>query len=161
MGLVVRTTEQLNELFNKIIEDIENGSPLHKSIKANKTSNKTFYDMVDNDEERKKRYVRACELRADKLFEECLDIVDCEDNDVSIDRDGNERINNDVIARDRLRFDARRWMAGKLHPAKYSDKLVLQGDRDNPLVPLLNEQQINDKLIEKMEQLKELGLKND
>ncbi|HEY5808152.1 MAG TPA: hypothetical protein VIT67_09310, partial [Povalibacter sp.] len=33
------------------------------------------------------------------------------------------RIDHDVIARSRLRVDARKWYAGKLHPKKYGDKV--------------------------------------
>lgn len=74
------------------------------------------------------QYTRAREQRADNIFEEILDIVDCEDNDIIIDENGNQRANNDVIQRDRLRVDARKWMLGKMSPKKYGDKLDITTD---------------------------------
>lgn len=74
------------------------------------------------------QYARAREQRADNIFEEILDIVDCEDNDIYLDDDGNPRTNHDVIQRDRLRVDARKWMLGKMAPKKYGDKLDITSD---------------------------------
>ena len=38
-----------------------------------------------------------------------------------------------AIARNRLRVDARKWVAAKLKPRTYGDKLELSGDPENPL----------------------------
>ena len=80
------------------------------------------------------QYVRAREAQADALFDEILTISDDGFNDTYTDQDGNVRTNQDVIARSRLRVDARKWMAGKLRPKKYGDKLELSGDPDRPLI---------------------------
>ena len=40
-----------------------------------------------------------------------------------IDKDGNEVVNHNVIQRDRLRVDTRKWYLSKLNPKKYSDKI--------------------------------------
>jgi len=79
------------------------------------------------------QYARAREAQADALFEQILDIADDGKNDTTKDDDGNIRTDHDVIARSRLRVDARKWMAGKLRPKKYGEKLELSGDSDNPL----------------------------
>lgn len=39
-----------------------------------------------------------------------------------------------AVARNRLRMDARKWVASKLKPKKYGDKLALAGDDESPLV---------------------------
>ncbi|MDM1049402.1 hypothetical protein [Sphingobacterium hotanense] len=78
--------------------------------------------------EKHEQYARAREDRADNIFEEILDIVDCEDHDMGIDEKGNPRVNHDVIQRDRLRVDARKWMLGKMQPKKYGDKLDVTSD---------------------------------
>jgi len=74
-----------------------------------------------------KQYARAKELQAEMLADEIVQISDDGENDTYIrrDTDGNqigEEINHDVIARSRLRVDARKWVAAKLLPKKYGDK---------------------------------------
>ncbi|UYW02101.1 hypothetical protein K5I29_04155 [Flavobacterium agricola] len=90
-------------------------------------SNVTFCEWLANDEDLAKQYARACELRAEFLLDEALDIVDDTSNDfVKTDLgDGVvvEKLNPENIQRSRLRFDARKWMIGKLNPKKYGDKI--------------------------------------
>lgn len=71
------------------------------------------------------QYASARERRAENIFEEIIDIVDCEDHDIILDDEGNPRVNHDVIQRDRLRVDARKWMLGKMQPKKYGDRLEI------------------------------------
>lgn len=79
------------------------------------------------------QYARAREIQADALFDEILDIADDGLNDKYVDENGIERTDQDVIARSRLRVDARKWMAGKLRPKKYGDKIELSGDNESPV----------------------------
>lgn len=74
------------------------------------------------------QYARAREQQADSMFDEILDIADDASNDYmeKIDADGGNlgwKENGEAIARSRLRIDARKWMAGKLRPKVYGDKL--------------------------------------
>jgi hypothetical protein len=71
------------------------------------------------------QYARAREAQADALFDEILDIADESANDSYTDENGNERTNQEVVARSKVRIDARKWMAGKLRPKVYGDKLDL------------------------------------
>ena len=73
------------------------------------------------------QYARAREAQADKLVEDILAIADDGSNDTYTDEEGFERTNHDVIARSRLRVDARKWLAGKMAPKKYGDKLEIEG----------------------------------
>lgn len=68
-------------------------------------------------------YARARMDQADFLAEEIVQIADDGLNDTYTDGEGNERTNQDVIARSRLRVDARKWYASKLAPKKYGDKI--------------------------------------
>jgi hypothetical protein len=77
------------------------------------------------------QYVRAREAQADKLAEDILAIADDGSNDTYQTDDG-EVTNHDVIARSRLRVDARKWLAGKMAPKKYGDKLAVGGSDDMP-----------------------------
>jgi len=86
-------------------------------------------------------YVRAREEQADAIFDEILAISDDGRNDwmeKQDDEGGNIgwRENGEAIRRSQLRIDARKWMAGKLRPRKYSDKLQVEhsGDSESPIV---------------------------
>jgi hypothetical protein len=143
------TKEQISIVFNKILNEIEKNKPLYKIVKDVGISSRTFYEWCDNSEQMQKDYMRACEIRADKIFEECLDIVDNKDSDTIV-IDGETKPNFDIIQRNRLQFDARRWMAGKLAPTKYNDKLTVSGDKDNPMVPMLDMSKLSVELLEQI-----------
>jgi hypothetical protein len=69
------------------------------------------------------QYARARESQADHLAEEILQIADDGSNDTYQTENG-EAVNHDVIARSRLRVDTRKWLASKLAPKKYGDKVT-------------------------------------
>jgi hypothetical protein len=75
------------------------GMPSRDSIYAWKSSNKGFSD----------HYNQAVEDRAELLAGEIVEIAD--------DKTGDP-------ARDRLRLDARKWIACKLFPRKYGDRVA-------------------------------------
>jgi hypothetical protein len=82
-----------------------------------------------NDEFRQ-QYARAREYQADTLFDESLEIADDASNDWMLrqNKDGSEAwtLNGEHIQRSRLRVDTRKWMAGKLAPKKYGEKLTTE-----------------------------------
>lgn len=82
-----------------------------------------------------KQYARAREAQADALADEILDIADDGTADTIIGEDGVERINQEVVARSRLRVDARKWYASKLAPKKYGEKIEAthQGPNGGPV----------------------------
>lgn len=63
------------------------------------------------------QYARAKEEQADLMAEDMLDISDHTDEDHTPFTGGN------VVQRDRLRIETRKWLASKLKPKKYGDKL--------------------------------------
>lgn len=73
-------------------------------------------------------YGKAMELRADQMFDECLEIADdTSDDKVVHEMEAGapvETVDREHIARSRLRIDTRKWMAGKMAPKKYGDRLV-------------------------------------
>jgi hypothetical protein len=77
------------------------------------------------------QYARAREAQADHMAEEILQIADDGENDTYKTDDG-DVVNHDVIARSRLRVDARKWLASKLAPKKYGDKIAVGGAGDLP-----------------------------
>lgn len=82
----------------------------------------TVFRWIAAHDEFRNQYARAREAQADTLFEEILDIADDGWNDSYVDDNGTRRTDQEVIARSRLRVDARKWMASKLAPKKYGDR---------------------------------------
>lgn len=97
----------------------------------------TVFKWLSRNEEFAEQYAHAREAQADYIFDEILDIADDATNDwmVRNGEDENEgwEANGEHIQRSKIRIDARKWMAGKLRPKKYSDKVVHAGDPENPL----------------------------
>ena len=85
------------------------------------------------------QYTRAVQIRAIGWSEEIIEISDDGSNDTYIDENGNERTNNEIVARSRIRVDSRKWMLSKVLPKVFGDKLdVNHGVQpDNPLQSLL------------------------
>ena len=70
-------------------------------------------------------YARAKSDQADFMVDEILAIADDGENDYMQRKGENNegwQFNGEHVQRSRLRIDARKWVAGKLRPRKYSDK---------------------------------------
>jgi hypothetical protein len=90
------------------------------------------------------QYARAREAQADALADEILDIADDGLNDSYEDEDGNRRTDYDVIARSKLRVDARKWIASKLKPRVYGDKPMSEEDDEDSVTPVKVEISVKD-----------------
>lgn len=75
-----------------------------------------FYAWLRESEEFRRQYWTARAAAADALVEEMLDLCDeCEED-------------KDCVGKARLQIDTRKWIAAKLQPAKYGDRLDLSGN---------------------------------
>jgi hypothetical protein len=68
------------------------------------------------------QYTRAKEEQADLMCEEMLEIADDGTNDTMI-TDFGLKENKEWTNRSRLRVETRKWLASKLKPKKYGEKL--------------------------------------
>jgi hypothetical protein len=117
------------ELFDEICEKIANGESLRKICKDDKMPNLTsVWKWLNNNEELSKQYARAREEQAETFVDEILDIADNNKDDTFIDEDGKLIINQEVIARSRLRVDSRKWIASKLKPKRFGDYTKIQAE---------------------------------
>lgn len=135
VGAKGNTTKRFEDgIIEDVLAEIASGRSLRSVCSDNgMPSVKTFLGWIKDDEDvLGKQYARACEMRADAIFEEVLEIADDGIND-TYTKDGNEITNHDVIARSRLRVDARKWMLGKMRPKKYGDKVTHVGDETQPI----------------------------
>jgi hypothetical protein len=128
------THEQITEYKKNILYLIAvEGLSLTSLCKRKDTPAKpTVLDWLYEDEKFAIQYARACEKRADKIFDDIITISDSTSEDIIKDEEGNEIINHNVINRDRLRIDARKWMLGKMNPKKYGDRIDITS-KDNEI----------------------------
>lgn len=117
------------EIFDEICVRIAEGESLRKICKDKKMPNiTTVWHWVNNNEALDKQYARAREEQAETLVDEIIDISDEKKDDTYLDEEGNEVINQEVIARSRLRVDARKWVASKLKPKRFGDYTKIQAE---------------------------------
>jgi hypothetical protein len=133
-------TEEKEFILNTIFDIIENGKSLRFALKEVSLSSKTFYEWIESDKEKVKQYARVTELRAEALLDEMFDIVDETSHDTILTEKGNEIPNGEWMQRSRLRYDARKWLIGKLNPKKYGDKIQteLSGEVTTNIISLGN-----------------------
>jgi hypothetical protein len=104
-----RPSDYTQELADRICAQLSDGKSLRSVCKADDMpSTVTVFSWLRTHEEFLNQYTRAKEESADALTDEMLDIAD--------DVEGDSQ-------RDRLRVDTRKWIASKLKPKKYGDKL--------------------------------------
>lgn len=130
------SSEEKTKIFNEIIEIIsKEGKSLRQVLRRkDMPSSQTFYKWIEEDSQKSKQYARACEERADAIFDEILDIADQSTHDKKILDDGKEVVDNEVVQRSRLKIDARKWVLSKMNPKKYGDKMDLTVD-DKRMTP--------------------------
>ena len=135
-------TEYTVELASQICDHIASGLPL-RAIAAmpGMPALSTMMVWLDGRHaEFTEQYARAREAQADKMAEEILSIADEECTMVRADKhgskdddgSGNTEVLFDAtaVARNRLRVDARKWLASKMAPKKYGDKI--QAEHSGP-----------------------------
>ena len=99
---------------------------------------RTVFRWLAANDEFRQQYARAKEEAADALVEDILEIADDGRNDW-MERAGDDAgsgwlLNGEHVQRTKVRIDARKWIAAKLKPKKYGEKVeqTIQGG-DRPL----------------------------
>lgn len=129
------TEERIKEAFDFIIKEIsEECKSLRRTLRDAKEEGeiklptmKLFMQWIKDDEELRNQYAQACEVRADSIFDELIEIADQSNKDLIISDKGLV-VNYEVIQRSRLMIDTRRWMLGKMAPKKYGDSQRVELD---------------------------------
>lgn len=83
----------------------------------------TIFKHLAESKEFAEQYARAREMQMEAMAEEILQIADDGLNDTYETEEGEQRTNQDVIQRSRLRVDTRKWLMSKMAPKKYGDKI--------------------------------------
>jgi len=118
-------------LANAICDRISNGESLNKICRdKNMPGITTVKDKLLEDEVFSAKYAHAREDQADHYADEIIAIADNADPADA--------------AKTRLQIDARKWVASKLKPKKYSEKLAVGGADDMPAINLVISEIDND-----------------
>ena len=120
-----RQSEYTQEVADAICERLSDGESLRAICRDEDMPNKaTVFRWLAANSAFSDQYACAREAQADEMFDDLLSIADDGQNDTYTDSEGRERTDTDVIARSRLRVDARKWMLSKMAPKKYGDKIT-------------------------------------
>ncbi|MNK88055.1 hypothetical protein D3C87_1080050 [compost metagenome] len=125
---MARPSSYAVKVADTICERLAEGKSLNSICASDDMPHKaTVFRWLSSHDEFRDQYARAREAQADVLFDEILDIANTpvEGTKTKLDKDGEvvEISKGDMIEHRRLQIDARKWMAGKLRPKVYGDKL--------------------------------------
>lgn len=124
---------------NAICERIAKGESLRKVLEDDGMPSMSMVMRWLADEghaDFREQYARATESRADKYFDEILEIADTPKAGVKTKTNAKgvvEMTEGDMIDHRRLQVDARKFVVARLAPKKYGDKLELSGDAEHPV----------------------------
>jgi len=91
-------------------------------------SRTVIYEELAANKDFADHYARACDMRADEVFDEIFEIADDGRNDWIETREDDARgwrENGESLRRSQIRIDARKWALARMSPRKYGDKLDL------------------------------------
>ena len=133
-----RPSSFTQHIADVICTRIAEGESLREIVKTEGMPDRvTMYRWLLDNEAFCNQYTRAREEQADTLADEILAISDeSPEVDYIKDKHGNIvdiKIDSGYVAYQRQRIDARKWVAAKLKPKKYSENLKLSGDAENPV----------------------------
>jgi len=115
-----------------ICERIANGESLKAICEDEGMPSKSLvFEWLGQDADFVDRYARAREAQADAVFDDILTIADDGLNDWMERKNADGANigwmeNGEALRRSQLRIEARKWMAGKLRPKKYGDKVDVE-----------------------------------
>ena len=116
--------EKKEKAIQFILTELSIGKSLRQILENNDElpARKTLYEWLASDKEVSQHYANTCEVRAESIFDEMIDIADDTSND-TIHLESGEKANSEWINRSRLRIDTRKWILSKMNPKKYGDKM--------------------------------------
>lgn len=122
-----RPSSYTTELADAICDRIAEGESLRAICRGeDMPAMSTVFRWLATDEAFAEQYARAREEQAEALADEIVSISD--EAEVVTKQQGEDvvlALDPTAVARNRLRVDARKWVAAKLKPKKYGDKVDL------------------------------------
>jgi len=109
---------------DRICEALSQGQSLRKAAAAEGVSHVTVLQWIRDIPGFSDQYARAREAGWALLADELVEIADDSSGDSYQDEDGKIRVDQEVVARSRLRLDTRKWLLSKMLPKVYGDKVT-------------------------------------
>lgn len=129
------TVEERRQIALAICARVANGEYLGKICKEpGMPHTQTFWNWRNEDAVVFAAYAHAQEARAERLADQVVEVADEKPNHF-IDDKGRERIDPGSVAHQKLRMDARKWVAAKLLPKRYGERIELGGKLTHEVVP--------------------------
>lgn len=134
MADVGRPTIYSQELADEICRQIATSSISLRTLcaKEGMPDVSTILRWRNTNKEFCEQYARAKEEQADFMAEEMLEIADDGSNDTLMTEKG-EIENKEWTNRSKLRVETRKWLASKLKPKKYSEKLQVDNNHSGSI----------------------------
>lgn len=143
---MARPSKYTNAVADRICERLSDGESLQSICLSERMPSKsTVFRWLRQYASFRDQYARAREAQADAIADEILDIADEECTTVRADKhkssdddgEGNTEVVFDSVAvqRNKLRIDARKWLASKLRPKVYGERPDPIQD-DTPVLPV-------------------------
>lgn len=135
---VGRPTDYCQEVVSTICERLVEGESLRAICRdPSMPGISTVFQWLSQYKEFQDQYARAREEQAETLAAEIIDIADEGEHKSLVAGDGETIVvfDSTAVARNRLRVDARKWVASKLKPKVYGDRQAIQhtGAEDGPI----------------------------
>lgn len=133
-----RPSDFSEELADRICEALADGLSLRTICADEDMPNRaTVFRWLAANKAFSDQYARAREEQAETMADEIVGISDEGDTRTIVGSDDEQIVVYDstAVARNRLRIDARKWVASKLKPKKYGDKTTteLSGPGGGPI----------------------------
>ena len=92
-------------------------------------------------------YARAKQQQIEPLVDEILEIADDGENDYTVNAKGQTVADHDHIQRSKLRIDTRKWLASKLAPKIYGDRIQVENTNPNEDPQIINARKVVHQLM--------------
>ena len=125
--LIWNRNEWPMEKIESVLAEIALGKTVRQAFDAADIDRKhlgSMYRILLKDKAIRSLYDEARELASESMADEIVDISDSR----STDRDEDGKINHEVINRDRLRVDTRKFLMGRYVPKRFGDNKHIQLD---------------------------------
>ena len=129
MAKIGRPTKRTKAVVEEICSRIAGGESLRAICRDEHLPDRiTVLRWALFDESFRNRYVQAREMQAESMADELLEISDDGMNDWMERRNADGEcvgytLNGEAVQRSKLRVDTRKWIASRLLPKKYGDRI--------------------------------------
>lgn len=131
---MAKPTIYTSELATQICDEMIGGKSLYKiCAMEGMPAYRTIMNWRASNDEFRKMYLVAQQERAEAYIEEIIDIADDSSGDYTADKDGDLHFDAEHYQRSRLKVDTRKWIASKMIPRLYGDKVEHTGPEGGPL----------------------------